>query len=39
MYREDYENLTDDELTDVILDLLDQLGLVREEATGHIPAA
>ena len=35
MNLEDVKTLTDDELTDVILEILGQLGLVREEEGGH----
>ena len=34
-----YDNMTDAELTEVILDLLDALGLVTEEAGGHTQGA
>ena len=33
-----YESMTDSELTDVILGLLDAIGLVTEEADGHTQA-
>ena len=33
-----YESMTDSELTDAIIDILDALGLVTEEAGGHTQA-
>lgn len=39
MNMEDVKKLTDDELADVILDLLDQLGLVIEEGASHTQIA
>ena len=38
MNIDELNNLTDDELIEVILGLLDALGLVTEEADGHTQA-